>query len=540
MDGKRRRGAGGAAAGRGEGGAAWSGARFVRARAAPKPASAALHDLERSCDEPASATERACGAQLARYLAVIVVASHADDALVHGAMATHRCALVLAESQLQRQASSLVTNTVKQSTGQDAAGLIARHRQALGFLVDAPSEPLTYARLCEAHRLLCTGEDHATPPGELRTRVVRVGKRHCPTDSLLPRTLPVLALCARLLRRVRERSVEPSAAAAAAMNAITHVHPFQDGNGRLGRACANWVLAAAGVPFTVALCSMREQRTQMVDALTSDYDAHSTSRSRQSVAEHCARAWAELERLEWKERASVQDAEQDAAVRRAREEMRAAGCMICLEPDANIATLCCGAPVHLRCLTLWLAAALQPCCVQCRAELPGAPLLPPPAQPPARPPVRRQRIAADDPTTTDAGEDEDETSETMDAQVQPQDDTVTVDADQVDADQDADASETTDAQAHHGTTTDVESETTAAADTQARHDDTTTDVESETNAAADAQARHDDTTTDVESETTAAADTQLGSSGLCERVLWGMLCPARRVWLPAKPDVICK
>ena len=43
---------------------------------------------------------------------------------------------------------------------------------------------------------------------------------------------------------------------------------------------------------------------------------------------------------------------------------RADCCMICHEEGPNIATLCCGAAVHLNCMAKWLADAPQPSCIR--------------------------------------------------------------------------------------------------------------------------------------------------------------------------------
>ena len=43
---------------------------------------------------------------------------------------------------------------------------------------------------------------------------------------------------------------------------------------------------------------------------------------------------------------------------------RADCCMICHEQGPNIATLCCGAAVHLNCMAKWLADAPQPSCIR--------------------------------------------------------------------------------------------------------------------------------------------------------------------------------
>jgi hypothetical protein len=78
----------------------------------------------------------------------------------------------------------------------------------------------------------------------LRQGPVSMGPRQAPNHEDLD------ALLAPMFRRVeaRERDLHPVAAAALFYQWIVSVHPYADGNGRTGRLCADWVLAAAGYP----------------------------------------------------------------------------------------------------------------------------------------------------------------------------------------------------------------------------------------------------------------------------------------------------
>ena len=51
----------------------------------------------------------------------------------------------------------------------------------------------------------------------------------------------------------------PHGKAAAVAIWFMAIHPFSDGNGRMGRILCNWALAKCGYPFTLALCSTRPQ-----------------------------------------------------------------------------------------------------------------------------------------------------------------------------------------------------------------------------------------------------------------------------------------
>lgn len=69
-----------------------------------------------------------------------------------------------------------------------------------------------------------------------------------------------------LLEEGAERGDHPLSLAAWAHHEFISIHPFQDGNGRVGRAALAWQLAAANMlPITVS----RHDRTEYIDALES-------------------------------------------------------------------------------------------------------------------------------------------------------------------------------------------------------------------------------------------------------------------------------
>ena len=194
--------------------------------------------------------------------------------------------------------------------------------------------------------------------------------------------MAVNTLCAR-------SDVDEMGAAAGAHCGLLAIHPFHDGNGRIGRIVMNWVLAKRGLPFTVVASSSDEQRADYIRAVKSSSrsqtvaggDANSVLPFAGYLAAVCGRAWAELDRLVARSLQLREEAAAVAMMRTARERSRADGCMICLDDGCNIATLCCGAACHLNCLAQWLAEAGEPTCCQCREPLPRPPRssAPPPA-----------------------------------------------------------------------------------------------------------------------------------------------------------------
>jgi fido (protein-threonine AMPylation protein) len=176
------------------------------------------------------------------------------------------------------------------------------------------------------------------------------------------------------------------------MYGITDVHPFSDGNGRISRLSCNWVLRRfLGLPFSITLAATPHQRKEYIEALRSartaigliqergtyanNYDADNRRKPAaifQSLInlllDRTANALQEVQRiLAEKTRAASAD-EEDRIARLVRERAAAGSCVICLDDNPNIATLCCGHAVHLNCMAEWLSN--NSTCVSCRASLP--------------------------------------------------------------------------------------------------------------------------------------------------------------------------
>ncbi len=208
------------------------------------------------------------------------------------------------------------------------------------------------------------------------------------------------------------------AVAAGALLGLLNVHPWRDGNGRVARILASYVLRRAGVPFSVALTASTEHRRAYVAALRECVYASSPTVTPMAdlIAEHAARVWDALERARVGANAVAEASSEAAskAVREARQAALDAGCIICMDERPNISMLCCGAAVHLNCMVTWLTEAQcanrEPTCVQCRGKLQNFEIV---ARAPPHPAQQQQDNNNEDDTSTaetDEEEDEDDTT----------------------------------------------------------------------------------------------------------------------------------
>lgn len=180
--------------------------------------------------------------------------------------------------------------------------------------------------------------------------------------------------------------------AAVAMYGIVDIHPFADGNGRMSRIVANWALKS--FPFTINLFATPAQRAEYILALEQTRHLLSLSNQKKihgAVTSHeilqvtksigifaplvrllmdrMGRAVVEFHRV-WQEKSGLAaEALECKAARQARERAKEGTCIICLDENPNIATLCCGKAVHLNCIAEWLSGKNS--CPCCRSELPS-------------------------------------------------------------------------------------------------------------------------------------------------------------------------
>mmetsp|Transcript_116657 Transcript_116657/g.238631 ORF Transcript_116657/g.238631 Transcript_116657/m.238631 type:complete len:491 (+) Transcript_116657:153-1625(+) len=178
--------------------------------------------------------------------------------------------------------------------------------------------------------------------------------------------------------------------AAVAILGLLDILPFDVGNQRLARILLNWALRRAGLPFCITLYSNEEEKFEYFFALQSTRRnlrlatrgctevAEMATKLRTSgglaplvghILDRIVRATADLSVL-FQTKSLLASEETDARlVRLAREKAAEGSCIICFEDKPNIATLCCGKPVHFNCLAEWLRS--HSTCPQCRSNLPS-------------------------------------------------------------------------------------------------------------------------------------------------------------------------
>ncbi|MBK5306884.1 MAG: Fic family protein [Frankiaceae bacterium] len=128
--------------------------------------------------------------------------------------------------------------------GTTAAGWVAANLTATTDAVESADRRLSLARLCAWHRILMAGSP--TPGryvGRLREEQGWIGGTS-PLDAHLVTPPPdrLRPLVADLVRYANRTDVDPVAQAAVAHAQFECIHPFADGNGRIGRVLVAWLL----------------------------------------------------------------------------------------------------------------------------------------------------------------------------------------------------------------------------------------------------------------------------------------------------------
>jgi len=207
----------------------------------------------------------------ARFLAAKTLTLSFEEAAGPGAAAADSddshylaAAAQFQAAQLERQRSGLESNTRKQTSAAVAAVVVAAHDRALKTMLSFSGE-LTIEKLCEIHGILSAGQAGLKDVGKLRNVTVRVGNKNCCLPSLVRPKLVLLCESANRMIATHSSGVSgnnvcPEICGALIFLMFVDIHPFADGNGRIGRIVCNWMLSRCGVPFVICFCSTPEQR----------------------------------------------------------------------------------------------------------------------------------------------------------------------------------------------------------------------------------------------------------------------------------------
>jgi fido (protein-threonine AMPylation protein) len=167
------------------------------------------------------------------------------------------------------------------------------------------------------------------------------------------------------------------------MFGIVNIHPFRDANGRTSRIYMNITLKRIlGLPFPITVTAA-EQRKEYINALKVCRSRLLSISKGENIAEdqsvfqylieflvdRVLHAIVQVNSMVEVKKQSAAAADQARNARTfLKEQVATAQCCICLDSCPNIATLCCGQPVHLNCMAEWLSN--QGTCITCRQPMP--------------------------------------------------------------------------------------------------------------------------------------------------------------------------
>ena len=142
---------------------------------------------------------------------------------------------------------------------------ILDHFQAYEYLLNNLDKPLTEELLKETHRLLTEhmleyktrNDEVPSKPGEYTTVDM------CAGDTIFGEYEKLIKQVPRLLESTQKAidsgEVHPMVIAAKFHGFYEYLHPFRDGNGRLGRLMSNFILLKMGQPLLIIPSSNREE-----------------------------------------------------------------------------------------------------------------------------------------------------------------------------------------------------------------------------------------------------------------------------------------
>ena len=144
------------------------------------------------------------------------------------------------------------------------------HFSAFEYIVGNLDKPLSEDLLKEGHRLLTEHtlsyrtkhDDNPSAPGQYTTVDMCAGDTLFGDHEKLIKRVPLLLESTQ--KALDEGSVHPMIIAAKFHGFFEYLHPFRDGNGRLGRLMTNFILLKKGLPTLIIPI---EQRAEYITAL---------------------------------------------------------------------------------------------------------------------------------------------------------------------------------------------------------------------------------------------------------------------------------
>lgn len=143
---------------------------------------------------------------------------------------------------------------------------ILDHFQAYEYLLARLVEPLTEGLLKETHRLLTlhtiSYRHPGAEPGEYTTKDMAAGDTVFGEHEVLIRKVP--ELLASTGKQIESATIHPVIIAARFHGFFEYLHPFRDGNGRIGRLFSNFILQKTGHPIIII---PQQDKQGYIDAL---------------------------------------------------------------------------------------------------------------------------------------------------------------------------------------------------------------------------------------------------------------------------------
>lgn len=147
---------------------------------------------------------------------------------------------------------------------------ILDHFKAYEYLVSRLEEPLSEELLKATHKLLTehtlayktAHDEKPAEPGEYTTTDMAAGDTLFGDHEVLIKQVP--QLMASTQRMLEAKAMHPLVLAARFHGFFEYLHPFKDGNGRLGRLFSNFILLKEGLPLLII---EKENREEYINAL---------------------------------------------------------------------------------------------------------------------------------------------------------------------------------------------------------------------------------------------------------------------------------